>query len=97
MYRKDLSISQVPNNPKTARGEVYVNRERCKGCGLCVEFCPLKILDWDTALNRLGYHPPLVTNPNACSGCDLCGWYCPDFAIFSVRIGGAIKDESDEG
>jgi 2-oxoglutarate ferredoxin oxidoreductase subunit delta len=81
--------------PKTARGEVYIDRERCKGCGLCVEFCPTKVLVLDKRLNRLGYHPPLVEKPLACTGCDLCGWYCPDFAIFAVRCS-AGKEDADE-
>jgi 2-oxoglutarate ferredoxin oxidoreductase subunit delta len=86
----------TPVQPKKARGEVIINRERCKGCGLCVEFCPVKGLVLDTALNRLGYHPPLVKNALACTGCDLCGWYCPDFAIYGVRLSGG-KEEADEG
>ena len=83
--------------PKTNRGEVYINRDRCKGCGFCVEFCPVKVLAMDKAINRLGYHPPLLSNPLACTGCDLCGWYCPDFAIHGVRLTGKTEDESDEG
>ena len=85
-----------PDRPKKVRGEVVINRERCKGCGLCVEFCPVKVLVLDTALNRLGYHPPLAPHAPACTGCDLCGWYCPDFAIYGVRLSGE-KEEADEG
>jgi 2-oxoglutarate ferredoxin oxidoreductase subunit delta len=71
---------------KRFRGEVYIIRERCKGCGFCVEFCPTKVLTLDTTFNSKGYHPPIASNVEACTGCDLCGLYCPDFAIHGVRV-----------
>jgi len=68
------------------RGKVILQRERCKGCGFCVEFCPTHVLEMDKGLNNKGYHTPMVVSAEACSGCDLCGLYCPDFAIFGIRI-----------
>lgn len=68
------------------RGKVILQRERCKGCGFCVEFCPTHVLEMDKGLNNKGYHTPMVVSAEGCSGCDLCGLYCPDFAIFGVRI-----------
>ena len=89
---------------KRFRGEVYILRELCKGCGFCVEFCPTKVLALDSAFNRKGYHPPVITNVEACTGCDLCGLYCPDFAIHGVRVpvsrsaetvrAGEVRDEN---
>lgn len=34
-----------------------VDRERCKGCGLCTEFCPFDRLHLADELNAAGYHP----------------------------------------
>jgi len=34
-----------------------VDEDRCKGCGLCVEFCPFGHLRIDEHLNVSGYHP----------------------------------------
>lgn len=34
-----------------------MDRDRCKGCGLCVEFCPFGHLHLDEELNLAGYHP----------------------------------------
>lgn len=70
---------------KEPRGRVFIVRERCKGCGFCIEFCPTKVLAFEESLNDRGYHPPLAVKPEACSGCNLCGLYCPDFAIHGVR------------
>jgi 2-oxoglutarate ferredoxin oxidoreductase subunit delta len=69
-----------------ARGKVYIDQERCKGCGYCVEFCPTGVLALSREFNEKGYHPPEVVKAEACTGCDLCGMYCPDFSIFGVRI-----------
>jgi 2-oxoglutarate ferredoxin oxidoreductase subunit delta len=67
------------------RGVVFIDADRCKGCGFCVEFCPFGALALSSEYNPKGYHPPVLAYPNQCNGCDLCGLYCPDFAIFALR------------
>jgi len=74
-----------------AKGDVYVLRERCKGCGFCVEFCPTHVLEMSHDYNPKGYHYPIVAKPEACNGCDLCGMFCPDFAVFGVRRRASCK------
>jgi len=71
---------------KKARGLVTIDKERCKGCAYCVEFCPVGILVMSKKFNAKGYHYPEVTNLEKCTGCDLCGMYCPDFAICGSRV-----------
>lgn len=70
---------------KKARGVVVINREVCKGCAFCVEFCPPKCLELDKGFNAKGYHPPVLSQPDKCTGCDMCGLMCPDFAIYGYR------------
>jgi 2-oxoglutarate ferredoxin oxidoreductase subunit delta len=70
---------------KKARGRVVILSERCKGCGFCVEFCPLNVLVLSARFNAKGYHYPEVADAEKCSGCDLCGTYCPDFAVRGGR------------
>lgn len=43
-----------------AVGVPVIDHERCKGCGLCVEFCPFGHLRVDEKLNLAGYHPAEV-------------------------------------
>jgi len=69
---------------KKVRGLVFLNANRCKGCGFCIAFCPPHVLEFSEEFNTHGYHPPRLTNADGCTGCDLCGLYCPDFAIYGV-------------
>jgi len=62
--------------------QILVIESRCKGCGLCIEFCPQDVLGMSEAFNRKGYHPPFVANGSACVGCGFCEEVCPEFAIF---------------
>jgi 2-oxoglutarate ferredoxin oxidoreductase subunit delta len=71
---------------RRVRGLVVIRADRCKGCALCVEFCPTNALALSAEFTAKGYHPPEFIDPEACSGCDLCGMYCPDFAIYGYRI-----------
>ena len=53
-----------------------VKLERCKGCGICVEFCPKKVLEV-SELEKV-----VVAREQDCIKCKQCEMRCPDFAIF---------------
>jgi 2-oxoglutarate ferredoxin oxidoreductase subunit delta len=59
------------------RGKVEINAEECKGCGLCVEACPPKVLHLATRLNPYGYHPAEYQG-SGCTGCGICFYVCPE-------------------
>ena len=45
------------------KGRVSFNEDTCKGCGLCVSVCPVKILKLDTSrVNAIGYTRHIVLN-----------------------------------
>ena len=69
---------------KRARGIVYIDVKRCKGCGFCIEYCPKDVLVFSEAFNRKGYHYPELVKTGQCVHCELCEMICPDFAIFSL-------------
>ena len=63
------------------------NSELCKGCGLCIHFCPKKILAFDTSVfNGSGVHPVCMTDQESCIGCQSCALMCPDAIIMIERI-----------
>jgi len=68
------------------RGAVRINRERCKGCGICIEFCPKQVLERSREFNAKGYYPPEVKAGAWCVNCHFCEVLCPDFAIHSTEI-----------
>jgi 2-oxoglutarate ferredoxin oxidoreductase subunit delta len=65
--------------------EVHVNKERCKGCELCVSVCPKAVLGMSAKMNACGYHFPDVLKPRDCIGCARCALVCPDAAIEIYR------------
>lgn len=68
------------------RGAVLIEEGRCKGCGLCVIFCPEDVLAMaDDRFNVKGYRPVTCTEPAACTGCGVCALVCPDIAFTVFR------------
>ena len=67
------------------KGAVVVDRERCKGCGVCVASCPLKVLEMSSEVNGKGYPFAVMARPDACTGCASCGVICPDSCITVYR------------
>lgn len=65
-----------------AKFKVEFNIDKCKGCELCVSFCPKKIIVLDQSMtNAKGYHPASITDMDACIGCSTCATMCPDWCI----------------
>ena len=62
--------------------KVTFNEDRCKGCGLCVDACPKKIVHMATdRINAKGFHPATVTEMDKWIGCAFCATMCPDVVI----------------
>ena len=55
--------------------EHIINKDWCKGCGICVFFCPKNVLE----LEKEG--KVYALRPKDCNGCKLWELMCPDFAI----------------
>ena len=54
---------------------VSINAKWCKGCRICVAFCPKKTLE----LDRKG--KAFQAKPSDCIRCGMCALYCPDLAV----------------
>ena len=76
---------------KPKKGDIHIIKDRCKGCGFCVEYCPNNVLELSEEFNIKGYHPPYVKHEEDCIYCQLCETICPEFSIFVT-----LKEEEEE-
>jgi 2-oxoglutarate ferredoxin oxidoreductase subunit delta len=53
---------------------IAIDPKRCKGCSICVDFCPTNVLEMRGPI-------VVVRDLDACTRCQLCDLRCPDFAI----------------
>jgi len=60
---------------KKKKSEVIINKEWCKGCNICITFCPKDVLVLDEK------EKAIVLRPELCIGCRLCELLCPDLAV----------------
>ncbi len=61
--------------------EIVINPNYCKGCSICIEFCPKHVLQPSQDMNAKGYFLPEPVDIEACTQCQLCVIVCPDLAI----------------
>jgi 2-oxoglutarate ferredoxin oxidoreductase subunit delta len=84
LARTPLNLSQM----WVPRGQVYIIPERCKGCQICIRFCPQKVLQSSIITNAKGYYFPEVVpdSETHCIHCEFCTLICPEFAIFTLPV-----------
>jgi len=78
LWREPFDQAQKATKP----AKVIIDKDRCKGCGYCAEFCPKGVLVMSQEMNSKGYSIPITLDQNRCLGCGLCEAICPDFGIF---------------
>ncbi len=63
--------------------QLILNRDWCKGCGICAAFCPKHVLEVvDEKVRKV--------NEADCIFCGQCELRCPDYAIY-------IEEKQGEG
>lgn len=78
-----------PVEVTTLKGHrIRIIRRFCKGCRICVEFCPTKTLELDDRFKVI------VAHPERCIGCKMCELRCPDLAI-GVKKASSDKQEEE--
>ncbi|MGO8756651.1 MAG: ferredoxin family protein [Terracidiphilus sp.] len=70
-------------NGKRDRGLLRVDEQECKGCGLCIEACPPKVISMSERLNHYGYNTALYAG-SGCTGCGICFMVCPEPGAITV-------------
>lgn len=70
-----------------ARGEITINENFCRGCGLCEHFCNHGCIEIrGDRFTPQGYLLPVFAHPEKCNACGICGRLCPHFAIEVYRL-----------
>lgn len=72
--------------------EYFIEVDSCKGCGLCIDVCPKKVLAISQEVNSKGYFPAYQVRPQDCVYCTTCCIMCPDAAISIAEA--ADKEEN---
>ncbi len=67
--------------------KVKVHSDRCKGCYICVQVCPVRVIAVDKSkINKHGVHPVHIVDQQKCTSCTLCGVVCPDLVFEIYRF-----------
>jgi len=77
IWRKPLDL----NEQATVRSQIAIDKERCKGCSYCVEYCPREVLEQTKEISPKGYLLVAVKDESKCVACGFCEAICPEFAI----------------
>ena len=67
--------------------KLTIKREWCKGCGICVAFCPKSVLG-------LRNGKVITVNSLECIQCGQCEMRCPDYAIFLEEVADDGEDKT---
>ncbi|GAB4266641.1 4Fe-4S ferredoxin [Thermincola ferriacetica] len=73
------------NTYENEKGKFNLYPGLCKGCGLCIEKCPVKVIEWSKQLGFLGT-PAVLPRMDGCIVCGTCQTVCPDAAIHIERF-----------
>jgi Fe-S-cluster-containing hydrogenase component 2 len=68
---------------------MYVDQDRCAGCGACVDVCPRGAISMRSGKATI--------SQSQCHLCEACAAVCPEGAILSVIDSGLVPAESHEG
>lgn len=60
---------------------ILVDEQLCKGCGLCIYYCPKGVFSMTENINDKGFNVVGISFPEICNDCKLCEINCPDLAI----------------
>ncbi len=76
---------------------IVVDKEKCKGCLLCVQACPQKILFKSEYFNKQGYQVMAMQEgaEEKCTGCAFCATMCPDVVITVFRTKKKTADKKE--
>lgn len=60
---------------------VTIDAAACRGCGMCADICPTKVMELDQA-----EHKAVVRLAEDCIGCLSCAYLCPSGALAHTGV-----------
>ena len=85
---------------KPDRGQVARSMtDECKGCGLCIEACPPKVIALSERLNHYGYRTAVYAGAG-CTACGICFMACPEpgaITVLRLMSAGGVRGASAVG
>jgi 2-oxoglutarate ferredoxin oxidoreductase subunit delta len=60
--------------------KIKIDKNRCKGCYLCIVNCPNSLIKIEGELNAKGVRPAVFLG-GKCTGCAMCAMICPECII----------------
>lgn len=61
--------------------KIKINKNKCKGCLLCVSVCPKGLIAKAQEFNAQGVNAVEHKEGSECTGCAMCAIICPDCCI----------------
>ena len=61
--------------------KIKIDKEKCKGCELCISVCKKSVIKISQKMNKMGYRFAEPTNKKNCTACVNCAIICPDTCI----------------
>ena len=65
--------------PEKKVKSLEVDADWCKGCGICVAFCPKNVLELEN-------DKVVIKRRDDCIQCGQCELRCPDYAIYLEEV-----------
>ncbi len=72
--KNNLTIKEVSGKGKKEEVKIDIIVNYCKGCEICVAFCPEGVLVMNKEVAE-------VVDISKCTKCNICEYLCPDFSI----------------
>jgi NAD-dependent dihydropyrimidine dehydrogenase PreA subunit len=88
LIKNDCELVIIPKllENEDKKFSLFLNKDRCGGCQMCISVCPTGILELSNELNMRIAYIPTVKEGKAkyCSACRRCEFACPDWCIYII-------------
>jgi len=84
--QRGLTVPQKEDIKNDKESKVRIEISLCKGCGICIKFCPEDIFQRSKKTTEKGIEVPNIINDSECIECGMCELLCPELAIDVTKV-----------